>query len=693
LNIFLSMEHFSIITAAFFVLLAIASFTVQISEKWKIPHSVFLVTIGVFLTILSLFFPIFSFLGAFELSPQLIFYVFLPTIIFESSFRFPLRKIIEDIVPISILAIGSYLLSVFFISLVLFFLFPLFGIEIPFLLLLLFSSIISATDPVAVLAVFRKLGVTPRLARLFEGESLFNDGTALAMFIIVADIIHRSGTFYAGDFFISAIQFLFMVLGGVAFGILMGMIFIYLIEYFRKNDTVELTLTLIMAHMTFLLADLSKHLLHFGEINFEISAVIATVIASIILGNKGVQKFSPNVRRHMYAFWEHLSFAANSLIFLLIGMMAVHVFTIPNVHLLFFPILFIIAIVIVGRYISIRIPLSIYNLFHTKDSYFYIPKMWQEILAWASLRGAIAIASLLLLPVVFPDGLSVEGWNLPISETDFLMTAVISCIFFTLFFKALSLEFFTKKLRLSEFSETEKVAELESKVLLYISILDRIEILCEKQYISKENSKRLQKIYKKEHRKSLSLLATLVSQIPEDKMERIFRLHALSIEEKILQKLLDVGEISEKIFWKIHEKLLRQSDRIERNEEQIQGNPADLKKIQLKDVPVRYQISRARIILTAKVIKRFEELKEANVSMPSNVIDIVIQQYRRWNTESVEQQDFLLAKYSDCIKKQEFIILSQFLDTLEKNLVSDLHEKSILEERVFDHMYKSSGHQ
>ena len=686
------MESFSLTTAAFFVLLATASFTVQISEKWRIPHSVFLVTIGIFLAILSTFFPVFSFLGSFELSPQLIFYVFLPTIIFESSFRFPLRKIIEDIVPISILAIGSYLFSTFFIAIVLFFLFPFFGIQIPFLMLLLFASIISATDPVAVLSVFRKLGVTPRLTRLFEGESLFNDGTALAMFIIVADIIKHAGVFYIEDFFLSSFQFLFMVIGGLVFGYLMGAIFIFLIEYFRKNDTVELTLTLIMAHMTFLLADISKHLLHFGDFHLEVSAVIATVVASMILGNKGVQKFSPNVRRHMYAVWEHLSFAANSLIFLLIGMMAVQIFSIKNISFLVFPVVLIISIVIVGRYLSIRIPLLIYNLFHEKNSYFYIPKMWQEILAWASLRGAIAVASLLLLPVMFPDGLFLEGWVLPVSEIDFLRATVIACIFFTLFFKALSLEFFTKKLRLSEFSETERVAELEAKILLYLSILERIEVLYDKQYISRENSNRLQKIYKKEHRKSLSRLATLVSQISEEKMEQIFRLHALSIEEKILQKLLDVGEISEKIFWKIHEKLLRQSDRIERNEEQIKGNPTDLKKIQAKDVPVRYQIARARIILTAKVIKKLEEMKKANICLSTKVIDFVVKQYKKWNEESIEQQEYLLKRYPDRIKKEEFIILSQFLDTLEKNLVSDLHEKSILEERVFEHMYKTPRH-
>ena len=160
------------------------------------------------------------------------------------------------------------------------------------------------------MGTFKEVGAPRRLRTIVEGESLFNDGTTLVLFKIVLGIIllnlgmeSETHSFYTG-----LGDFLFKVFGGVLFGVFMGFFFSKTIEMVRENQNVEMTFALILAHATFLFAE------HIG-----VSGIIATVAAGVILGNYGRNKITPSVLDTMEAFWDHMAFIVNSLVFILIG--------------------------------------------------------------------------------------------------------------------------------------------------------------------------------------------------------------------------------------------------------------------------------------------------------------------------------------------------------------------------------------
>ncbi len=683
----ISLDAFAITVLAGIIFLLISSFSLRPSNKWGIPHSVLLVLIGMTISLVIQFVPALEFLEKFQISPELIFFVFLPTLLFESAFTTPLRKIINDGIPIALLAVFGYLISVGVIAGGTYGILELLGVHIPFFAILLFAIIISATDPVAVLSVFKKLGVTPRLTRLFEGESLFNDGTSWAAFSIFLSFL----VFHGGDLShfsapVALLQFVVMVAGGILFGMMMGGVFSWLVEKVRGEEVVQLTLTLIMAHSTFLLADLSKHLLHFGEMEFEFSAIIATVTASLILGSKGIQKFTPSVRHHMHVLWEHFAFIVNSLIFILIGMLAVKSLHFDSLQVLGLPIAISILVVIVARTISVYVPLFAFNLFAVEKR--KISQKWMQILSWGSLRGAIAVASLL----VIPDDLTIAGWEYPMSEKEFVMTMVISCILFTTFIKAMSLEYFVEKMDLAKFSDIEEIEALEGKILSVVKVLSKLENLKGKGYISKVNAKKLKNKYERIKKNAIKKLAKIfTSTCSSVKVRQILALHGLTVEKKMTQTLLDNKEITEKTFWILQDKILKQEDRIKMGKKQTQGDNTSLSEIEEGNISLRYQMSRARMIIIAKVLKRLSELQCPELCIPKEPLDEVIAKYKKWHGRANEIRTFIEENHSDIAQKVEYNIFVHYSNEIEQEEVENLNRKSMMDSRVYEQLKKEAA--
>ncbi len=673
------MDALALSILSFFLLLLIASFTVRPAEKWRIPHTTFLVFVGIIIFFAGSWYPPLQFFQNFQLSQEMIFFVFLPTLLFESAFQMPARQMLAEKTPIAVLAIGSYLLSVALVSLGMWGLFSLIGLQIPFIFLLLFGAIISATDPVAVLAVFKKLGVTPRLTRLFEGESLFNDGTSWALFVVILEVILRKDAiFTAEEVWWGIAKFFVIIVGGFLFGIVMGKLFTWLIQKTRGDEVIQLTLTLIMAHLTFLLADSAHAIFHLFGQDFEISAIIATVTASIILGSYGVQKFSPPVRKMMYSFWEHFSFVANSLIFILIGLLAAKYFSWEILAATWLPILQMIGVVVVGRVISIYLPLGIMNSIVGKKSDISIPSNWISMLSWASLRGAIAVAAILMVP----ENLHIPGWNFTLSPKEFLDVLVISAILFTLFIKSITLESIVKKMGLSSLSNMELMEKLESEVLLINYSLEQLEELHKKGTISEENFLKMKEEYENEKKDiKQEMLAFLHDMGEEKNLLTILELHALSVEKKTLQRLLDRNEITEKTYWRLLEKLIRQEDRITKGEARVQNDPVQietLEGISECDAAVRYQNARARSIIINKVIKRFSELRNIESGIPDAVFAKIIKQYEKWKKSSIEIEQLILKKFPRLVANLEKQLIEHFMEAHVGEKLSALREKSII---------------
>lgn len=355
------MEQFISTETLIIELLLIVSIVAIIVRRLRIPYTVALVIVGLLITFQSTF--------TFELTPELILALFVPPLVFEAAFHLNIQELRRNLPAILLLAIPGVILTMFIIGGLL-----VFSIKLSLPIALLFGALIAATDPVAVIALFRTLGVPKRLSALIEGESLFNDGTAIVLFNLMLVIV-LTGKFSLLE---GVGKFLSVSVGGIIVGLVLGWLVAQLISRV-DNYLIETTLTTVLAFGSYLVAE---------KLGF--SGVLAVVIAGLVNGNIGQQGMSPTSRIVIFNFWEYIAFLANSMLFLLIGL---HV----NISALLASwqyILWAILAVFVARFIVV------YGLsWLVKRFAESIPIKWQHILNWGDMRGAVSLALALSLPL------------------------------------------------------------------------------------------------------------------------------------------------------------------------------------------------------------------------------------------------------------------------------------------------------
>jgi CPA1 family monovalent cation:H+ antiporter len=349
-----------------------------------------------------------------------------------------IKDVLEMKYSVFTLSVVSLGVSMFLIAIGLYFLLPLFGVAIPFVGLLMFGALISATDPVAVLALFKELGAPKRITLLFEGESIFNDGTSVAAFSVVLSMA-LSGVISLTSFSFGVLEFLFMCIGGGVFGYIFGKITNKVLYFYKNVPEIVFTLCIIAAHSTFVLAEVLSQYLHFAGKTFHISAIIATAIAAMIVGDFAHKHLPQDTKAQIDGAVSYVVFIINSLVFILMGIF----FANTNVPfmVLFAPILLAVVIVALSRAISVYSVIIPFNYLQIEAK---IPANYQHLLSWGSLRGALAVIMCLLIPTT----LTFPGWTEEYSVRDFLTALTIGCVYFTLIFKATTIEGLMKKLKI-----------------------------------------------------------------------------------------------------------------------------------------------------------------------------------------------------------------------------------------------------
>jgi CPA1 family monovalent cation:H+ antiporter len=547
LDVFLSLFSLMLVSLAVFL----------VSKKLRIPYTVLLVIVGSLLVPLSQV-DFFAFITSFELTPELLFFVFLPILIFESAYNMNIRSVTENIYSIGLLAVGGLIISTLFAGIAGYYVFKLAGFEVPMLALLLFGAIISSTDPVAVLALFKEYGAPRRLTLIFEGESLFNDATGFAAFLVVLDLVlHGYGGYESA---IAALaSFFTMLAGGIVFGLLMGFLFAKLIEWVRGNEHLEITLTLLVAHFTFILTEvISEHLVILDQ-EIRLSSIIATMTASMVIGNYGRYKMSPAVEAYMEKFWSYFAFVANSLVFILMGLLFADLAIALNVAI--WPILLAIAVVMTGRAVSVYPLLWLLNKTGKEEP---IPGNWMHLLSWGSLRGALAVIMVLLIP----DDASVPGWNYAFSVKQFVAAITIGCIYFTLLIKATTIGKVMRGLGIDALTPEEEIGYHKSKALIYEEALLKINGLLKNRQLNAHQYDALQRHYQRLYQQACSNCKEKIGASGA-LMENLLRIYALGIEKGELKDIFQRGEINEKIYKKILNMLSIETERIERGQAQV----------------------------------------------------------------------------------------------------------------------------
>jgi monovalent cation:H+ antiporter, CPA1 family len=350
------------------IVLMIAAAVVAVIAHWiHLPYTLALLLLGLGLGAVPA-------IPSPTLSSEIVLLLFLPPLLFEAAFVLDLRLLWSVRTGVLVFAVPGVLLAMLVGGVIVHW-----TLGLPWSVALLFGAIIAATDPVAVLATFRKLGASPRLAALLEGESLLNDGVALALLVTLATAVE--GEFSFGP---AVGMFVVSVAGGVAVGLGIGWIGHLLIAAIDEHLT-EMTVSVAMAYGAFLAAE-----------TLHLSGVLATISAAMMLGYLGRARgwiYSDGSERLLTDLWEFLAFAANAALFLLMGL-TVHIAgltTYPSAVLIG------IAAALAGRAVVAYGLGPIIPLLGLRVG-------WAErhVIFWGGLRGAVALAAALSLPAGFP---------------------------------------------------------------------------------------------------------------------------------------------------------------------------------------------------------------------------------------------------------------------------------------------------
>lgn len=374
-----------LITGAFALLLLTISLLQPLARRLGLAPSVLLATVGTLIGILAIYLRytaetnVFNAIADVFINPpldsEMILYIFLPILLFQTALTLDVRRIMEDAGPILVMAIVAVFVATVLIGFALYPLALLFSLtNISLVACLLLGSIVATTDPVAVVAIFRDIGAPARLGRIVEGESLLNDAAAIVIFVILVHILTGQQALSVNE---AAIAFFRSLAGGFIVGALLGRIAVSLLPIMRDIPLAQVTLSLALPYGTYVLSD------QFADV----SAVVAVVCAGTVFNFYGPARIQPANWQFLHAVWEQISFWAASLIFLLSAILIprfVEGFTPVDILLL----LVVIIAALAARAVVIFGLLPVLSIFRMGQS---INNKFKTVILWGGMRGAVTL--------------------------------------------------------------------------------------------------------------------------------------------------------------------------------------------------------------------------------------------------------------------------------------------------------------
>ncbi|WP_439817438.1 cation:proton antiporter [Zavarzinia sp. CC-PAN008] len=435
-------------------LLGLVSFLPPLAHRLGVPLAVLLAAVGVGLGLLATFGSHFrgmgpiaevvGTLGEFEITSAVFLYVFLPVLLFEASLGMDVRRLMDDLGPVLLLAIVAVVVSTLVVGLAL-----AWTSQYGLIACLLLAAVISTTDPSAVVAIFRDLGAPSRLLVLVEGEALFNDAAAIALFTFLVPILAYHQELDLGEgvrFFARAF------IGGMATGWVLAMGLVTAVAYLKRHGPAEITLSVAVGYLSYIVAE---HYFHF-------SGVVAVVTAALTFGTLGRTRIAPENWEAMHKAWQQLGFWSSSLIFVFASML------IPRTlegatwtHAWLLAVMIVAALVARALVLFGLLPvMRVMNLAQRIDN------AYKTVIVWGGLRGAITLVLALA---------ATENRMLPSETRQFIGVLATGFVLFTLFVNALTLKPLIRLLGLDRISAADLAMRDRVLALSLASVQENVE--------------------------------------------------------------------------------------------------------------------------------------------------------------------------------------------------------------------------
>ena len=517
----MSTDYFVSHILAIFILLLLAAVSSIMFKRIRFPYTIGLVIIGIVFLALTDSYQELAHLEDIKLSHDVIMYIILPTLIFDAAINIDSRLLVRNLLPVSALAIPGLIISTLIIGFLMCKFTPLhLGVA------MLFGALISATDPVAVIALFNEIGAPKRLTMLVDGESLFNDATAIVAFNIVLAMILSGASMTIFTISSAAINFIYVFIGGLVVGLIIGFILTRLINLAKNEPLIQIALSTVTAYASFIIAD------HY----LKVSGVMSTLGAGIIVSWYGSTRFTHEAKEYLKQYWEFAAFIANSFIFLMLGMIEWDLL-IKQGHTpyLITYLIYTIIIVTFARFVVVYGIIPLLRLFpkHEKISMGY-----KTVIFWGGLRGAVPLALVLSLGPNFENRQLIVEFTLGVVLFTLLIQGTTTKPLMG-FFKLGKLPLFEKIMCFQTKLETINrgnmlLEELEGKEYFSSKVIDNIK----NKYVQAEETTK----------NELQKLRSNSEYKPDTTRRQLVWHQALSIELSAYQQLFDKGLISESVI-------------------------------------------------------------------------------------------------------------------------------------------------
>ncbi|NIR45502.1 MAG: Na+/H+ antiporter [Gemmatimonadetes bacterium] len=489
--------------ALFVELLLIATIVAILVQHVRLPYTLALVLAGVAVG-LALQVP------ELPVDPHLWLLLFLPPLLFEGTINMDLEVLRRYATPVGTLALLGTLIQVTLLSAAFHYL-----LGFPLVLATLLGVILSPTDPVSVLSLFKEHGASRGLQTIVEGESVFNDGIAVVLYLIVLQLLSGEAVTVMGG----TIEFVKVVAGGGLVGIVLGYLTHRLYSVI-DDHLIEVGLSVVLAYGSFLVAE-----------RLEVSGVIAVVVAGLIIGNYGrIFSMSPSTRLSLKHFWEVGAFLINGLLFLLIGLSVERGQLLEGAG----EIAIVFAIMAVGRGLAVYGLLSGYKALADR----FFPGAWIHAVNWAGLRGSIPVALALGLPADVP-------------QLARLKTITLGAVFLSLMVQGLTIKPLMSRLGLlRRTSEQEEFERAQGQAMAARAALSELEVLNQRGEISERLYRKLNRYFERKRAEATATLGLMTEDYGAVRRRQLGRVSTqlFAAERAALNEALRRGLLSEEVW-------------------------------------------------------------------------------------------------------------------------------------------------